>query len=123
MKNYGRKGQALAVCPGETDCDKFQSAAGKTRKAKEKNVCHRCPLFITKTDEGKKGHTALERLARSAMDIRLERLTGYARKESLMLNTEFGALYVTEQIIEQEEIRLKSEASEMLMAVFGAKKE
>ena len=121
MKVFGQKSEAVQLCPGEKDCQIFQSAAGKTAKIKAKNACTKCPMLSTKTDKGQRSHKALERLASSAMQIRHERLTGYPRAGSMMTQSQFATLYVIEQIFEMEEIGIRKDLNEMLAQIFGAK--
>lgn len=119
---YGEAGSGVKICPGETDCERFQSAAGKGEK-KRKNACSQCPLLPTKTQAWKKGHKSFKRLVEAAMRIRRERHTGYPRATSDMRDIEFHTLTIIEQCIEQEEIAIRVQGNQLLMILAGVKKE
>jgi hypothetical protein len=101
----------------------FQGAAGKTRRQKERNVCLVCPMLDTKTDEGKKSHKSLERLAFRCIDLRYERIAGYPRSTQQMTNWEFAGLYIAEQMFEREDIQIRQNTVELLCTLAGVKRE
>lgn len=65
-------------------------------------------MFPTKTMRGKRNHASLESLATEAMQLRVERMTGYPRPPWLMTQRAFLTLQMVEQMVEQRKI-LKAE--------------
>jgi precorrin-6B methylase 1 len=57
------------------------------------------------------------------MEIRWERLTGFPRRPDLLKNVEFAALFVVEQLTEQEERIRADRATQVTMAALGVKAE
>lgn len=108
------------VCPGESACDRFQSAAGKTQKAKERNACSNCELLPTKRF-GKQNDGFLQRITNEAMDIRYERIAGYPRSLERMTPVHFVAVRLIEELFEQEERRLRIHSKAALFAIAGIK--
>lgn len=123
LKLYGEKTESTRLCPGEANCDRWAGTNAKTHRERERKACKPCPLFDTKTDAAKKGHKSLDALSKRAMEVRVERQTGYPRRESMMSNKEFAALFLIEQLIEQEEIAIKDRTAKILMAAMGVKAE
>ena len=113
----------MSVCPGETACDRFQSASGKTHKAKVKNACSNCSLLPTKSDDWKKSHKSLTRLVMSAIRLRNERQAGYSRPLTAVRNIEFETLLIVEQIVEQEQMALQLGVKAILMGIAGIKEQ
>lgn len=99
----------------------WASTAGKTRAIKEKKVCHDCPAFPTKLDLGK-GHKLRQRIVDSAMEIRNERISGYPRLPHRMTSVEFQTVMIIDQVVEREEVVLKLQIKELLLASLGVKK-
>jgi len=119
---YGTPGEDPKVCPGETNCQRFQSSAGKSHREKEQNACSPCEMLQTKLAGGQKIAVRNAGLVDAAMDIRNERLAGYPRPTWLMSTLQFRTLLIVEQIVEQQEVWLRREQGEILKAVFGGNK-
>lgn len=66
-------------------------------------------------------HKALERLASEAMQLRVERLTGFPRDTRLVTLKGFVVLQIIEQIVEQKRILREDRLTEILMAGLGVK--
>lgn len=113
---YGGTSAAPQVCPGESNCEKWAGSAGR-RAAKERAVCHPCPMFGTKTGSGKHNHKYLTDLVTRSMHLRTLRIAGYPAELWEMTAVEFQCLIMIEQMIEEREIELKTETTEMLTAV------
>jgi hypothetical protein len=120
LKLYGETASSgNAICPGEAACDIFQSATGKTRRAREKNACLNCDKFPTKTERYKKWQASLQTLVDGAMEIRRRRNSGCMPEKWQMLNLHFETLILVDAYIEEQEIKVKNNLSTILLAGFG----
>ena len=117
---YAEDTEGTSICPGEASCERFLGTGGKGA-ARVRNACHPCPMFPTKTDEGKKTLQFLKGLADVGMYIRRCRESGYPISTSQMTPLQFEALLMTDAEIEQQEIRLKKHVRSALIAGFGLK--
>lgn len=80
-------------CPGETDCTRFQSAAGATREEKL-HACTSCPLLPTKiTRESVDDEAIVDRVERLAR----ERDSGKPLSFETMTELEWELLLVLDQ--------------------------
>lgn len=119
LQLFGESVESRSLCPGESNCDKFKSAKGRTRNEKERNACHFCDLFPTKTDRYKKSQAVLEALVLGAMEIRRRRNSGFPPKDWQILNLHAETLILIDALIETREIALKKQHLEYLKAGFN----
>lgn len=115
LDKYGT-GEHPTVCPTETKCDRFQSAAGKTHAAKVKAACSNCELLPTKRG-GVRDDVFLRQITSEAMQIRYERLAGYPRSTAHMSTIEFAALPIIEQMFEREDRRIRMHTKQAIFAM------
>ena len=121
---YGESGTVgTAICPGEAQCEKWTGTGGRTRREKEKKVCHVCDLFPTKTERYKKWQKSLQRLVEEAIEIRQRRISGYPMHDWQFSPLHYEALLMLDAFIERREIRLKNQTIEILMAGFQLQKQ
>lgn len=110
-------GAGEGICPGETNCQRFQSASGETLKAKEANACFGCALFPTKAPEAKKKRLYLENIVESAFRIRRERISGFPRSRHEITALQFYTLLRIENEIEARERFQQTQIFTMLSAM------
>lgn len=98
VKARRQESQADERCPGEADCQRFQSAAGATREEKL-HACTACPLLPTKITRAGEHDEAIvdrvERLARerdSGRPLRLDAISEL-EWELLLVRDECEAAY------------------------------
>lgn len=111
-KEYGRdEGENRIVCPGEDNCEIFESAKGKTRKEKEKNSCigGNCPLFPTKANTRLASETiqTINYILYSAIDIRRDRLSGSSINKSRISTRVYECLKIMDDLYDAFERDLK----------------
>jgi hypothetical protein len=70
----GRESGSL-ICPGETDCERFRTAAGTDAQTKAANACTGCSLLSTKA-AGEFSHVAVAWTVSALERIRRERGSG-----------------------------------------------
>lgn len=78
-------------------------------------------MFPTKTTRGKRNHALLESLAVEAMQLRVERMTGYPRSPWLMTQRAFLTLQMVEQMVEQMEIVRRERLANIVQTGLGVK--
>jgi hypothetical protein len=118
---YGSGGEVAPICPGEANCDIWASAKDDDHETKEKNVCHKCEMFPTKSEIGKQSRGNVESLVRGAFMIRNERKAGYPRPTYQMTTMDWQTTVMLEQLIEQEDINSRQQTSVAILAVLGIK--
>lgn len=118
---FGGDAFEISLCPGETNCDRFQSANGRSRTEKARNACTGCSLLPTKLDSAKRQHESLKRVVSEAMLIRAERLAGYPRDRNHIRSISFHALLLVERMIEAEKITQSARLTAILKAGLGVK--
>jgi hypothetical protein len=107
------------ICPGETNCSDFESAAGANRLAKERNACAGCEHFPTKIAPEKTAAAAVWLDQRESNIIRLfwETRAGYRPEKSELSSVEYmGLVFLAEQWNRRERI-LQIEIAELAKAM------
>lgn len=121
-ERFGEKQENL--CPGESHCDQFKSAAGATREQKEANACSgkpKCPLFPTKPRDDAEPER-WQSIVDAAFQIRREKLAGYKRHLSEIYHIEFIALLLIEEYFEMYRNFQQQSLVDLLAAFLGAKR-
>lgn len=118
---YGGSSEAPTVCPGEGSCEVWASTSGRNHAARERNACHPCPMFGTKTDGGKKNHKYFEGLVKRAFHVRNLQRSGYPALTSQITTSDFQVVIMLERMVEFEEIKLKRSTSELITAFLKAR--
>lgn len=121
LKNYGGKSENPRVCPGEDSCDRFQSAKGKTRAAKERNACKGCELFDTKRDRFRESQKGLSELVSAAEYVQRRRDSGYPMPVHQVTDLMLETLLMLDECRDQEERILRLQTKSALIAGFGLK--
>jgi hypothetical protein len=96
---YARAG-ATESCPGETDCDRWNSQQGDTPEEKTENACPGCIKFHTKPSPQRE---AVEAFLARIQTLALEAVVGYPPPLSDISTLDFSALLVWRQREEQIE--------------------
>jgi hypothetical protein len=119
----------MEVCPGEAKCSIWEATAGKTHEERERKACRPnperklpgCPMFSTKTDEGKRTHKSCVELVERGMHIRRQKHAGYLPPKTRIGHLEFETYLKIDELIEHEETSLVRRIPELLMAGFQLK--
>lgn len=119
LEKYGT-GDRPKVCPGESECSRFQSAAGKAHAAKVRNACSGCELLSTKRS-GKANERLLTEITNDVMAMRYEHLAGYPRPVTKMTAVHFEALPILEALFEREERQIRKDVRFAIFALAGVK--
>lgn len=125
----GRKKEGVNVCPGEENCQKWESARGKTHEEKERNACKPCELFPTKPKEAQVQIAGLKRIVHTANMARMERNSGGLKKKNIgsVLNlAEYTALLLLDESIERSrdaDFRTLVYHTELILGWLGFKKQ
>lgn len=109
------------VCPGEANCERFQSARGKSQAAKERNACRPCELFETKTDRYRESQTGLSELVEASLYLQRRRDSGYPVEGRQMSNLMLETLLMLDECRDIQERNLRLEMKMALIAGFGLK--
>lgn len=118
---YGGKSEKPNICPGEADCDRFQSAKGKTQATKERNACFPCKLFDTKRERFRRSQKGLDDLVSASEYVQRRRDSGYPVQEYQVSNLMLETLLMLDECRDREERHLKVEMRAALIAGFGLK--
>jgi hypothetical protein len=118
---FGGTSENEQICPGEGNCEIFQTAAGRSRTAKEQNACigRNCPMFATKVNPNfEKEEDYLSGIVRSAANFRCRRNSGESLADLMfeMKPIEYECLVRLDAKIEQKELELKIETKDLLLA-------
>jgi len=122
LKKFGEDNEQglRRFCPGEDNCSEFESAAGETRKAKEKNVCidGKCPAFPSKvSDVPDRTEKFLDALENKVFELRFEQMSGAPFDGNSMTPSEFKCLKILNAIFDEEERNLRVVNNKMLEAL------
>jgi hypothetical protein len=107
------------VCPGETDCSRFEGARGENRVQKERNACTGCDLFPTKKRGGLAAAKSLQRLVNDAFVLRRRRDSGYPLAYDRMSWIGFEVMLMADAYVEAKERMLRINVNRILMAAFN----
>lgn len=118
---FGGSAENDQICPGEADCEIFQTAAGKSRIAKEQNACigRKCPMFPTKLNPNfEKEEERLSEVLWNAANFRCRRNSGETLTDLRfeMKPIEYECLVKLDAKIAYKELELKIETKELLLA-------
>jgi hypothetical protein len=96
------------ICPGEANCEDFKSAAGKTREAKERNMCRGCAAFPSKINpENEVIENRIETAIKVASYWRQRRNSGFEMDESKMTSLVYEAILLLDKYTEYFERKLR----------------
>jgi hypothetical protein len=102
----------LRICPGEDECERFQSAAGLDRATKAANACTGCALLPTKLS-GAGDEWQLAAIER----VRRERDSGAALDLSAISPAIWELVQWWDQAAARAERHLRNETRELLAAL------
>jgi hypothetical protein len=106
---FGRdNSEQQSLCPGESNCERYQSARGKDHRQKEKNACFNCELFSSKINPAaEKVEAYLDNLVSRIRDLRIEQSMGYLPDKSRITPIEFEGLKYVCFLFEKEDRTMK----------------
>lgn len=119
LERYGGKVDKPNVCPGEASCSIYQSAAGKSPAAKERNACRGCELFETKRDRFKKSREGLSDLVDAAVAVQRFRDSGYPAPIDQISDLILQALFTLDECRDFQELKIRIEMKMAIMASCG----
>lgn len=109
----GREGD-LQRCPGETECDRFRSAAGRGRVEKAANACTGCALLPTKLTARDVGAAEAEWMLAAVSRVRRERDSGAGVDLTAITALVWELVQCWDQVDAHCERKLRLETRELL---------
>lgn len=110
-----------AHCPGETNCDRFQAAAGTDRATKGANACSGCSLFPTKAAADDRSARECEWTLNVIERIRRERDSGGGVDLNAIGPAIWELIQLWDAVRDRQERHFKYEIREMLLTLLAAK--
>jgi hypothetical protein len=117
---YTGENSASKLCPGETDCEIFQSQLGDY-ETKLKMTCGGCPMLPTKSTKGKQNAVKLEQILNNIVKFYYQSKSPFPPKQEDLTFVEFVGLQILTVEIEQRERGLRIGTFELLKAFCGVK--
>lgn len=121
LERYGENVDQKNTCPGEKSCEIFQSAAGKSRAAKERNACRRCELFDTKTERYRESQKGLSELVNYSQYARRRRDSGYPMPLSQISDLMLETVLRLDEYHEIQERRIRLDTKQAIIVGLGLK--
>lgn len=119
LERYGKSVEKLNVCPGEAECDRFQSAKGRGHAEKERNACRPCELFDTKRERARLSRKGLEELVEFSEYAKRRRDSGYPMPLSQISNLMLEVMMRLDDYSEAQEIALRHDTKQALIVGLG----
>ncbi len=121
LEKYGENTEKRQICPGEKNCEKFQSARGDTHAAKEVNACRPCELFPTKRERFRRSQVGLQELVDFAEYAQRRRDSGYPLSIDQMSNLMLETMLMMDEYQSFQERKISVEIRQALVVGFGLK--
>jgi len=121
LEQYGASIDKPQVCPGEENCQRFQSARGKGRIEKQRNACRPCELFDTKRERYRKSQKGLSDLVEYSQYARRRRESGYPMPLDQISDLMLETMLRIDEMHDHEERNLRIETKNARSVGLGLK--